>query len=89
MAEFYIKDPGAKLDYQIDWSAWLGADTISTSAWTVQTGLTKVSDTHTTTTSTVWLSGGTLGASYTVVNHIVTVGGREDDRTLVISIQDK
>jgi hypothetical protein len=89
MAEFYTKDPNAKLDYRIDWSAWLETDTIVTSTWAVPDGLTKVSDSHTTTTSTVWLSGGTLEASYTVVNHIVTAAGRENDHSFFILIQNK
>ena len=29
----FIKDPDAVLDYQADWSDWLGDDTISSSSW--------------------------------------------------------
>lgn len=76
------KDPDAVLDYEIDWSTWLGSDTISTSAWTVPAGLTKDSDTNTTTTATIWLSGGTAGEVYELTNHIVTAGGREQDQTV-------
>jgi hypothetical protein len=72
------KDPDAVLDYQVDWSAWLGVDTISTSTWVVPTGITKNSDTKTTTTATIWLRGGTAGTLYLVTNRIVTAGGRTD-----------
>jgi hypothetical protein len=51
-----LKDPQAVLDYGFDWSKWLGTDTISTSTWTVPVGITKDSDTHDTTTTTIWLS---------------------------------
>ena len=70
MAQTFVKDPDATLDYIIDWSEWLDTDTISTSTWTVPTGLTNVSDSNTTTTATIWLSGGTAGQRYTVSNRI-------------------
>jgi hypothetical protein len=92
MAQTFTKDPNAVLDYQIDWSAWLlaaGADTINTSTWTVPTGITKASDTKTTTTTTIWLSGGTAGQSYALTNRIVTTGLRTEDRTIVIIVQDQ
>lgn len=89
MAKIFLKDPDAKLDYQIDWSEWLGTDTISASTWTVPSGLTKVSDIFTTTTTTIWLSGGTVGSVYEMVNHITTATGRENDRTLKIGIEQQ
>lgn len=89
MNNVFIKDPDAVLDYSIDWSAWLGTDTIIISTWTVPTGIVKASDSQTTTVTTVWLSGGTDGSSYPVVNRIVTAGGRTDDRTLIIEVAQK
>jgi len=85
----FTKDPSAVLDYTINWSSWLDSDTISTSTWTVPTGLTKDSDTSTTTTATIWLSSGTAGTQYTVVNHIVTAAGREDDRSIYIVVENR
>jgi len=89
MSETFAKDPDAVLDYQVDWSDWLDTDTISTSTWTVPTGITKDSDTNTTTAATIWLSGGTAGTSYNIVNHIVTAAGREDDRTIIIKVRER
>jgi hypothetical protein len=89
MVKQFTKDPSATLDYTIDWSNWLGTDTISTSTWTVPNGLTKESDSNTTTTATVWLSGGTVGEIYTVTNHIVTTSGREDDRSIRIAMAQR
>lgn len=88
-ANQFDKDPEARLDYMIDWSDWLDADTITESTWTPATGITVDSDSNTTTTTTVWLSGGTLGATYKVVNHITTTAGREDDRTLILRMVNK
>jgi hypothetical protein len=47
------------------------------------------SDSATTTTTTVWLSGGTAGYNYKVENRITTVGGRTDDRTLLIRVREQ
>ncbi len=60
------KDPDAVLDYSIDWTTWLAGDTLATSVWTVPAGITKDSETNTTSKSTVWLSGGTAGEVYEV-----------------------
>lgn len=89
MSKAYTKDPDAVLDYSIDWSDWLDADTISTSTWTVETGLTKGTVSNTTTLTTVWLSGGTAGTSYSVSNRIVTAGGRTEDRTFYIEMRER
>ena len=86
-AQTFIKDADAKLDYQLDWSAWLDdEDTIATSTWEPSDGLTVEDESHTTTTATVWLSGGTVGAYYTVTNRIVTAAGREDARPLLVRV---
>ena len=53
------------------------------------TGLTKISDTSTTTAAIIWLSGGTLGSTYTVTNRIFTVGNRQEDRSLIIIVRDR
>ena len=88
------KDPDAVIDYKFDWTRWLAettttTDTISTSSWTVPSGLTKDSDSNTTTSTTVWLSGGTAGTAYQVANRIVTAGGRTADRTMTVYVQER
>lgn len=86
----HIKDPDSKLDYGFDWSSWLATgETILTSTWTVETGLTKVSDSNSTTATTIWVTGGTVGESYVITNHITTSDGREDDRSHVLKIKDR
>lgn len=84
------KDPQAKLDYAVDWTAWLGSsETISTSTWTVPSGLTKSAESNTTALAVVWLTGGTVGERYALTNHIITNQGREDDRTFTVLITQK
>lgn len=87
----FKKDPDAILDYTIDWSAYLTplADTIVTSTWIIQTGLTKVSDSHTTTSCTAFVSGGTVGQILTLTNRITTAGGRTDDRSITLNIVNR
>ena len=86
----FKKDPDAVLDYEVDWSEWLGgSDTIATSTWSAPEGITIVTDSNTTTTATVWLSGGTARQSYNVTNHITTDGGRTDERTITIKVVER
>lgn len=85
-------DPQAKLDYAVDWSLWLQTgETITTSTWTVPTGITQAmpNPSNTSTVATIWLTGGTVGTHYTVTNHIVTSMGREDDRSLFIRVIER
>ena len=87
----FTKDPDAVLDYSVDWSLWLAGDTISSSEWLLEDGgvLEKVTDTHTATRATIWLQGGQDGITYLVTNRIVTSGGRTDDRTISIKVEDR
>ena len=89
MANRYLKDPQAHLDYAVDWSPWLDGDTIASVAWTVPAGLTLESQSHTATVATAWLSGGEVGVTYTVVCEVTTAAGRVDDRTLVIECKNR
>lgn len=87
----FVKDKESILDYTIDWSQWLPVgDTIVVSAWTVPDDIAVESDTFTTTTTTVWLSGaGPEGTRSTVTNHITTADGREEDFSFVIISKEK
>jgi hypothetical protein len=92
----YVKDPNSVLDYKVDWAApppvgpWLAdGDTITTSTWIVPDGITKDSATNTATTTTIWLSGGTLRAKYAVTNRVTTAGGRTEDRTFWIVVRER
>lgn len=94
VSQEWTHDPQAKLDYNIDWSRWLeGTDTISASTWTIPTGLTQASPAPSISvdgkTTTVWISGGTAGAIYTVTNHVTTAAGREDDRSFALRVADR
>ena len=84
------KDPDAVLDYIVDWSDWLDTDTITGApVWTVPTGLTKASQSNTTTTATAWISGGAQGMTYTLGCRITTTGGRTDERSFRLKIVER
>ena len=85
----FTKDPNAVLDYTIDWTRWLAGDQIAASEWLVPTGLTKMADSKTASSATVWLSGGTAGQSYTVTNRVTTTGGRTEDRSFTIRVEER
>jgi hypothetical protein len=92
------KDPDAILEYSVDWSSWLATgDTISTSNWVAETGLTVMGTPVPIVTggniTTAWLAGGTAGNSYLVTNSIVTAlpspGGRTEDRSFVVKVAER
>ena len=84
------KDPNAVLDYQVDWTAWLGAgETIITSSWTVQLGIINDSSNFSGGVTTIWLSGGTLGKEYMVTNRIVTSAGRQEARSFRVVVVNR
>lgn len=74
------KNPGAVVDWVFDWADWLGTDTIASYALTEETGLTIDSDSNTSTTVTVILSGGTDGETYTLDCSVTTAAGLTDVR---------
>ena len=82
------KGPDSVYEFQQDWTVELGGDTINTSTWTVESGLTKDSDTKTSTAATIWLSSGTLGKVYKIANKIVTAGSRTFEQTWFIKIEN-
>lgn len=86
MKGYFDKHTTAVLDYVIDWTNWLAGDVIVSSIWVVEAGLTQVSDSNTTSTATVWLSGGTDQTEYEVINTVITGYGRTESQCLTINV---
>lgn len=83
------KDPGDDTDFTLNWDDVLPVgDTISASTWVVPTGLTQGVDSFATRTTTVWLSGGTAGMNYTLVNTVVTAAGRTFQRDVLLKVKN-
>lgn len=92
MADSYVKDPEARLDYTWDWSDWLAevVDTLSAATVTVPAGLTVVGASVVDEgVVTQRVSGGVLGATYRMVCQITTVGGLVDERSIELTIMER
>lgn len=101
MADSFIKDPDAVLDYKFDWKAltngtgtsdWLqSGETISSFTIDADTGITVGSSSKgdVNTSVTVWLSGGTAGIDYAVRCEIKTSASRTDERTMTIQVRQR
>lgn len=75
------KVAAARLDYAMNWSAWLDGDTLSAVAWTVSdaaliVGSGTYDPVFTSTLATVWLLAGVAGGEYEVTCSITTAAGR-------------
>ena len=91
---FHLKDPGAVLDYAVDWGAeYLDGDAIASSSFTVDPaeagGAAIVASANDLTTATVTVGGGIAGRQYRVTNHVVMTSGREDERTIVLRVEQR
>lgn len=87
-------DPNAVLDYPSDWSAWLPpGDTLASATATFvgpnAADFTVEDTTFTTTKAVAWVSGGVPPRSATLTFHIVTVDGREDDRSITMVAKER
>lgn len=84
----FKKDPDDERPFRFDWSKFLAptGDSIDTVDVTTEAGLTEGSVSNTTTTVTVWLSGGTADNTYTVACEIVTLAGLTIERTITIEV---
>lgn len=85
------KDPNEVLDYAIDWALRLEGDSIVTSTWLapVPDDITKESDHTTVNTTTIWLSGGTIGKTYLFTNRVTTAGNRTMDQSVTLEIKER
>ena len=98
IGSYIEKDPDALLDYTLDWNDWFGcSDGLNTSSWEIEiiendntpiTSSTHTADT-TSNTTTVWLSGGTVGNHYRITNTITTTNNLTEERYFRIFIMDR
>jgi len=86
----FTKDPHGIVDYTVRWTSWLPSDdTISSSSWTVPAGIVKTSESNDTVDAIIFLASGTVGQIYEITNRIITAGGRQNDQTISILIEEK
>ena len=81
------KDPDDIAEYSINWEERLDeGDSIFSSEWLVPSGLTKGVASVAGKIATVWLSGGTHGEKYVIVNRVVTQQGRTFDEGAILYV---
>jgi len=85
----FTKVPTEELDFVIEWEDWLATgEVISSSTWSVPTGLTESVNSFTDTAATIWLEGGVAGTEYNVSNTIVTDQTRTGTRSITILVRE-
>lgn len=99
MSEVVLKDPDAEVDHSFNWDDGYLDDTtsppesISTSTWAVSPadspGLTISSDSKTLTVATAFFLGGVVEQLYVVTNTVTTSGGRTDERSLSVRMEER
>jgi len=92
----FVHDPDAVLPYTVDWSAWLAgfgdpAPTITNHEVIAEDDITVVSSSHTDTTITAVLSGGTAGETCRVTFRAVLSAGPpyQDDRSIQLLVRER
>lgn len=98
------KDKDEIVDYSIDWSRFLGDDTITGVTWfaddasgaktqmndaTVVNGLQFVTGTNTTTVATARFALGTNNVRYKITCRVSTVEGLQYERSVYLRIKEK
>lgn len=85
-----FKHPGSAIDLEMDWSEWLdGDDVIASSSFTVPDGLTKDSESNTSTSAMVTISGGLVNVDYVVINTITTVARKTESKAIRVMVSSK
>ena len=98
------KDKDEVLDYSVDWSRFLGDDTLSAVEWYINdeagtktpvnpidivNGIQYVSGTFTSTVSTIRLGLGTNNIKYTITCKITTAEGLQYERSIFLRVKEK
>jgi hypothetical protein len=89
-----LKDPDATLDYSVDWgSDYLLGDLLETSTWSVRPdepgGAQVVDSRFDLLVATVEVAGGEPGKLYRLTNHVATISGREDSRSIMLRVEKR
>lgn len=91
---FYLKDPGAAIDYSIDWlSGYLDGQTIADSSWSVapaeEGGLAVGASSFDLTRTAATVAGGLRGHVYRLANRVTLSDGRIDERSITLRVEDR
>jgi hypothetical protein len=87
----FLKDPGARLDYRVDWTERLPSGAIiQSSSWTSSpAGLDLSGESLAGPVTLVWVAGGLPGHRYRLVNHVQLSDGSADERTVLLRVEER
>lgn len=89
----HIKDPGARIDHAIDWSAYLAGQSVIASLWEVSPveagGLLVEASAYEPQRSSARLSGGIVGHVYRLTNRVTLSDGQLDERSVTIRVEER
>jgi hypothetical protein len=91
---FYLKDPGSRVDYAIEWGgAYLGDQVLAGSTWSVvpseADGVAVDAASFDLTRTAATLSGGRAGRVYSVINRVTLADGRIDERSITLRVEER
>lgn len=90
----FLKDPDARLDYEVDWSAMCGAErAVVASSWRVsperEGGVAVSGQSLDGNIARAWVDGGREGEVVAVVNRAVFSDGAIDERSITIRVGER
>jgi hypothetical protein len=89
----YVKDPQARADHAIDWSAYLAGQSLVASLWTVSPvetgGLVVEAHAFEAQRSSVRLNGGVVGRVYRLTNRVTLSDGQVDERSVTMRVEER
>jgi hypothetical protein len=91
---FYLKDPGSRVDYAIEWGgAYLDDQVLAASAWAVRPveagGIVVAASSYDLTRTAATLSGGVAGHVYSVTNRVTLSDGQIDERSITLRVEER
>ena len=90
---YYLKDPGSRVDYSIDWLPYLDGQTIVASEWVVQPveegGLAALDTRWDSSRTAASLGGGVVGHVYGVSNRVTLSDDSQDERSICLRVEQR
>lgn len=90
---YYLKDPQSRIDYAIDWSAYLGGQALAASQWTVSPaeadGISVDEPRLDLARTAARLSGGVVGHVYSISNRVTLADGTIDERSICLRVEQR
>jgi hypothetical protein len=89
----YLKDPQARIDHAIDWSAYLDGQSVVASQWSVSPeaadGIAVEAHAFDPLRTSVRLGGGAVGRLYRVTNRVTLSDGQWDERSIRFRVEER